>query len=152
MTLVAQIRSRGGPREIEAFGTPTVVHFCTALLVSALLSAPWGTLSSAALALGASGAGGVVYGLIVVRRARRTTEYRPVMEDWIWHAVFPLVAYGAITASALLLPYHPVPALFTVAAAALLLLFVGIHNSWDTVTYLATDQHDAAQDSPGGDR
>jgi len=27
------------------------------------------------------------------------------------------------------------PALFLVAAAALLLLFIGIHNGWDAVTY-----------------
>jgi hypothetical protein len=27
------------------------------------------------------------------------------------------------------------PALFGVAASALLLLFIGIHNAWDTVTY-----------------
>lgn len=29
----------------------------------------------------------------------------------------------------------PRPALFFVAAAALLLLFIGIHNAWDMVTY-----------------
>ena len=30
---------------------------------------------------------------------------------------------------------HPRSALFLVGAAALLLLFIGIHNAWDTVTY-----------------
>ena len=30
---------------------------------------------------------------------------------------------------------HPCEALFGVGAAALLLLFVGIHNTWDSVTY-----------------
>jgi hypothetical protein len=30
-----------------------------------------------------------------------------------------------------------VPALFGVALFALILLFVGIHNAWDTVTYVA---------------
>ena len=31
----------------RAFGTPTVVHFCAVLLVSAILTAPWQALSSA---------------------------------------------------------------------------------------------------------
>jgi hypothetical protein len=30
---------------------------------------------------------------------------------------------------------HARPALFVVGAATLLLLFVGIHNAWDAVTY-----------------
>jgi hypothetical protein len=30
---------------------------------------------------------------------------------------------------------HARPALFGVGAAALLLLFIGIHNAWDAVTY-----------------
>lgn len=30
-------------------------------------------------------------------------------------------------------------ALFAVAAAAVGLLLIGIHNAWDTVTYLVTD-------------
>jgi hypothetical protein len=34
---------------MRAFGTPTVVHFCAALLVSAILSAPWHTVTSAAI-------------------------------------------------------------------------------------------------------
>jgi hypothetical protein len=30
-----------------------------------------------------------------------------------------------------------VPALFGIAVFALLILFVGIHNAWDSVTYMA---------------
>ena len=30
---------------------------------------------------------------------------------------------------------YPRPALFLVGAAALLLLFIGIHNAWDIITY-----------------
>ena len=80
-----------------------------------------------------------MYAVIVTVRAKRQTEYQPVLEDWFWHAVFPLSAYGALTAAALALPRRPEAALFVVAAAALLLMYVGIHNSWDTVTFIATD-------------
>jgi hypothetical protein len=37
----------------------------------------------------------------------------------------------------ILLPGNPVPALFGVGAVTVLLLFIGIHNSWDTVTFIA---------------
>ena len=30
---------------------------------------------------------------------------------------------------------HARPALFLIAAASLLLLFIGIHNAWDAITY-----------------
>lgn len=38
------------------------------------------------------------------------------------------------------LPRRPTPALFAIGAAALVLLFVGIHNAWDTVTYMALEK------------
>jgi hypothetical protein len=43
-------------------------------------------------------------------------------------------------AAAVVLPGNPVPALFTVGAAALLLLYIGIHNAWDTVTYITVER------------
>jgi hypothetical protein len=39
--LIAEAQAEGSMREIRAFGTPTVVHFCAALLISAIVSAPW---------------------------------------------------------------------------------------------------------------
>jgi hypothetical protein len=121
----------------RAFGTPTIVHFCAVLLVSEILSAPWHAFSSVALALGACGVAGVVYGMTVVRDARRQTDYRPVLEDWIWHGVLPLVAYAALLGAAVALPRHAATSLFVVGATAVLLLFVGIHNAWDAVIYIA---------------
>jgi hypothetical protein len=43
-----------------------------------------------------------------------------------------------------------VPALFVIGATALLLLFIGIHNAWDTVTYVAVERWQAPKD--GGDK
>jgi hypothetical protein len=40
-----------------------------------------------------------------------------------------------MAASACVAHSHERPALFLVAASALLLLFIGIHNAWDIVTY-----------------
>jgi hypothetical protein len=137
MALVADARAPGTIQEVNAFGTPTVVHFCAVLLASATLSAPWQRLSSAALTLSVFGVAGILYTLVVIRRARRTQKYKPVLEDWIWHAALPLVAYTVATGAAIALPRNPGPLLFAIAGMSLLLLFVGIHNAWDTVTWVA---------------
>jgi hypothetical protein len=138
IALSADSRLPRGPETVGAFGTPTVVHFCAVLLVSAILSAPWGKLSSAGLALGVCGAAGIVYTLIVLRRARAQQGYKPVLEDWLWHATFPLIAYAALLGAALGLGRDPTHCLFAIGTTALLLLFIGIHNAWDAAAYVAT--------------
>ncbi|MDP9279998.1 MAG: hypothetical protein M3P00_11320, partial [Gemmatimonadota bacterium] len=80
MAIVADSEARSGKSEIDAFGTPTVVHFCAVLVVAAIISAPWPELWQAATALFIGGVLGIVYSLIVVHRARKTTQYRPVLE------------------------------------------------------------------------
>src|SRR4051812_6204336 len=69
------------PHAIRAFGTPTVVHFCAALIVSAIASMPWREVSGAASAFTVCGIAGVFYALIVILRIRRTRTYRAVLED-----------------------------------------------------------------------
>jgi len=133
VVLGAEARSIGP--EVGAFGTPTVVHFCAALLISAIVSVPWRAVANAALALGVVGVAGIVYMAVVIRRARRQTRYVPVLEDWLWHVVLPLICYSTFVVAALVLPLYPQPVLFVVAAATVLFLFIGIHNSWDNVTY-----------------
>ena len=148
MALVAESNMVSTSREIDAFGTPTVVHFCAALLVSAILSAPWHGFAGACLVLGGCGVAGLIYTGIVVRRARHT-GYKPVLEDWIWHTILPFIAYAILIGAAIVLRHHPEPALFTIAAVALLLLFIGIHNSWDTVTYIAVGRKQPSDQTRG---
>lgn len=143
-TLIAQ-RDVAVPTEgaaehtVAAFGTPTVVHFAAALLLSAGMSAPWPAVASARVVLGVAGVGGLVYAGVVLRRARRQTTYRPVLEDWVWHVALPAGAYGGIAGAAGLVR-DPGATLVVVAAMTLLLLCVGIHNAWDTVAYLTAGQ------------
>lgn len=139
MALIAESKRRATSREIEAFTTPTIVHFCAVLLVAAIVSAPWQGLSRVSFALGACGFAGVIYCLIVTRRAFRQKTYRPVLSDWIWHTVLPLIAYTLLLAAAVVLQGNPRRALFVVGGTALMLLFIGIHNAWDTVTYIAVN-------------
>jgi len=62
-------------------------------------------------------------------------EYRPEFEDWLFHVLLPLVAYITLAVSGYAAFSHVEGTLFCVGAGALLLLFIGIHNAWDAVTY-----------------
>ncbi len=141
LTLLAGVRQRRQlPTDgIATFSSPSVVHFCVALLVTAILSMPWQALWPASLLLGLCGLGGVGYVAIVLRRFLRQMDYQPVLEDWLWHTAFPLISYLAIVVAAILLPVNPAPVLFVIGAATLLLVFIGIHNAWDNVTYIAIE-------------
>jgi hypothetical protein len=136
ITLIAD--SPVGQAEAQAstaFATPSVVHFGMVLFLSAIVCAPWGNLMPVAILWGLFGLSGFIYSVIVVRRMRAQDIYQPVFEDWLFHALLPLAAYAALAGSPCLAGSYERVALFLVAAAALVLLFVGIHNAWDTVIY-----------------
>lgn len=137
MALVNDVRAPATEQTVAAFSTPTIVHFSMALLTSAIVVMPWPQPWHAGAAAGICGAAGYFYELIVLRRARTQTQYKPVLEDWIWHFSLPMVAYTTLTGSALFVIGHHEWAPFGIAASVLLMIFVGIHNSWDTVTYIA---------------
>ena len=143
ITLIAQARVQvSSPGSgIAVFSTPNVFHFGAALLVAAILSAPWQALWPAGLLLGLVGLVGVTYILTVLWLARhRLGEYQPVLSDWLWYTVLPLISYTALVVAALVLPSQPAPAMLVIASATMLLLFIGIHNAWDVVIYMAFER------------
>src|SRR5438094_7753266 len=115
ITLSAGVRNRRMSDGIGAFSTPTVFHFGAALLVAAILSAPWSMLWNIELLLALCGLGGVTYNMIVLRRVLRVlrqSNYNPVLEDWLWYIAFPLVSYIALIVAAMGLPSNAALALF----------------------------------------
>jgi hypothetical protein len=136
IALIAEMpTARADAQAGDAFSTPSVVHFGVVLLLSAVICAPWNGITAVALLWGLVGLSGMVYAVIVARRLRVQTAYKPVFEDWLFHALLPLASYAMLAGSAFSAHSHARTALFIVGAAALLLLFVGIHNAWDAVTY-----------------
>lgn len=123
----------------RAFATPTIVHFSAVFLMSAVFSAPWHRLTWAAVIVAASGIAGFLYCAIILNQAKNQTDYKPVLEDWIWHFAIPLIVYAGIFFAALVFIIHPQPALFALGILQLVLLFAGIHNAWDSAIYIAVD-------------
>ena len=135
LTLIAERPVVRTPEAGAAFATPTIIHFSAVLLLAALLRVPWQTITVAAALWGLIGVSGVVYAVMVARRMRRQAAYRPEFEDWLFHVALPGAAHAILTLSSFAARSHTREALFGVGAAALLLLFVGIHNAWDSIAY-----------------
>lgn len=134
LTLIAERPVRDMERASSTFSTPTIVHFGAVLLVAAIISVPWRAITGVAVLWGVLGAAGAVYVMVIVRRMRAQTAYSPVFEDHLFHVLLPLAAYATLVGAALAAASRTEDALFAVAAAAVVLLFVGIH-AWDAVTY-----------------
>jgi hypothetical protein len=154
MFVVIAVVADAGPRAatplgIAGFVTPTIINFCAALLISAILSAPWPGHHLVQLSMALVGLGGIIYTIAVWRRVRVVTTYTMVFEDWAWHVILPLVAYAVTLVSALAVEHETVLAMFLIGSGSLLLLFIGIHNAWDTVTHLTLQRIQREQEKPG---
>ncbi|HEY1686112.1 MAG TPA: hypothetical protein VGG19_15205 [Tepidisphaeraceae bacterium] len=136
MALIADMSKPPDLSAVNAFGTPNVVHFSMALLISAITCAPWPSLTPVAIALLICGLGGFVYSITIFSHARRQKDYQTEMSDWFWYAISPCVVYALLVIGAILLWMAEPGALLFIAFAALAMLFLGIHNAWDSVTYI----------------
>jgi hypothetical protein len=142
IALSARGRSIGDVAQVEAFGTPTLVHFGAVLTIAAIMSIPGHSASSLSLCLGAAGAAGVAYAVATTIRAARQKGYEPVLEDWLWHAGFPIAAYAALLVTGILAYCRMSASLYVLAATAISLLFIGIHNAWDAAVYISVHKRD----------
>jgi hypothetical protein len=131
-------RLAGDSSALDSYATPTVVHFCAALLLAAVVTTPRQTPHSLGACILLMGLLGLVYNSIVLVRQRRQSAYQPVLEDWIWHTILPFVAYGGLLVTGIYVRRDVEPALYAIGAAELLLLFIGIHNAWDAAVYITT--------------
>ena len=119
----------------QTFATPTIVHFTAVLVLAGIMSAPWQGSGPVRVLWAVLGAAGVLFILRVAWRMPRQAAYTPEPEDWIFHAVLPLIAYAGLLAAGCVGVERQRAALFGVGTAAIVLLLIGIHNAWDSVSY-----------------
>ena len=104
------------------------------------MEVPWTAITPLGICLAVCGTLGLVYSIATIWHAHKAT-YNPDLEDWIWYTALPVLAHLGLLIAACLLWSDPPSSLFVLAVDALLFLLLGIHNSWDTVTYIVV-QHD----------
>jgi RsiW-degrading membrane proteinase PrsW (M82 family) len=144
---------RANPAGMAGYITPTVVHFGTVLGLSCFASVPHQNVVGVSVGVGSTATGLLIYtGAITSNMRRFAQDYVPVLEDWIWHVILPALVYCVLLAMAFLLWREPRESMYGIAAALLLLLFVGIHNSWDVAVSVTVqkkkDEEKARGDTP----
>ncbi|HKC80133.1 MAG TPA: hypothetical protein VKB91_02990 [Gemmatimonadaceae bacterium] len=137
IALTAETRGASDSGGMAAFASPTILHFCAVLLVSAILTTPGHTNASLSFSLFVSGLAGMAYSTRIIVRMRRQRAFTPENSDWVWYILLPLVGYVCLLGSAAVVWVGAGAALYSVAAGALLLLYVGIHNAWDAAIWVA---------------
>ena len=126
---------------LRTFITPVVMHFGSALWISALLCIPGQTAIPLSACISVSGAVLSSYGIVTTYRMYRgRRNYRPVFEDWLWNAILPTLCYLALLLAGVWALRQPAAALYIVGAVALTLLFIGIHNAWDVAVWVTVER------------
>jgi len=142
---------RANPAGMAGYITPTVVHFGTVLGLSCFVSVPHQNVIGLSLGFGSTATGLLIYtGAIGANMRGFAHQYVPVLEDWIWHVILPAVVYCVLLGMAFFLWREPRESMYGVAAALVLLLFVGIHNSWDVAVSI-TAQRKKDEDKSRGE-
>ncbi|HEY3779045.1 MAG TPA: hypothetical protein VGL35_13415 [Rhizomicrobium sp.] len=118
---------------LRGFISPTVVHLGSVLVASAILTAPALTPSALAILLGIGGIAGIGYGAVV---ARRVWTLRLDIADRACYLIVPILAYAAVTAAAVIVRWAVAPALDALAIALVVILIVGMRNTWDMATFI----------------
>ena len=138
IALMPEARVSSDPAALDAFASPNIVHFSAVLLISAFITIPRHSLQSLRACLLIAGIVGLGYAILVVVRTIRQRSYSPVLEDWIFHAILPVVAYSSLFIASIFIVRAADNALVGIATSALLLLFIGIHNAWDAALWMST--------------
>jgi hypothetical protein len=129
------------PEGMQGYITPTIVHFGTVLAAAAYMCVPQQTILSLSAGFAICGIGTTAYTVVIANNVRRfAIQYTPVVEDWVWHVILPTADYVTLLGMAFLIWYRPQLALYCVAAALTLLLFIGIHNAFDVAVSVAVQK------------
>jgi hypothetical protein len=121
---------------LQAFITPTVVHFASTLFASLVIMMPIHSWESMAALQCVGGLAGVIYsGRVLVQLIIRH-RFNVDLTDRMFYALIPLVGYLlALTAAVLGFAEWPASA-YVMATALVVLLLAGLRNAWDMMIWI----------------
>ncbi len=122
---------------MSAFIGATVVHFSSVLFICIMAAIPAHTFATLGGLIAAGGLAGLIYSgriwvQIFIRRAFATID----VMDRLFYGVIPVLGYLLVTfaGGALLMRSRLSPE--ALAVAVIVLLFAGIHNAWDMMSWM----------------
>ena len=109
-------------------------------MIGVLPVSAWGVPAVLLLGIGLLG---VAYSWWVWRRMRREGIASAIdLEDRIWYATVPAVAYSILALAGVVLGVRPGIAGIVLAVGVCLLLLAGIRNAWDMTTWIVLRRQD----------
>ena len=122
---------------MSAFIGATVVHFSSVLFISILVAIPAHTFATLGGLVAAGGLAGLIYSgriwvQIFIRRAFATID----VADRLFYGVIPVLGYLLVTFAGVTLLMRSPLSPEALAVAVIVLLFAGIHNAWDMMSWM----------------
>jgi hypothetical protein len=128
---------------IRSFLSPTVVHFSTVLIICLLATIPTETWSVLGVLLTCAGVIGLAYSGWIWRRMMKHGIIASIdVVDRLWYALLPTATHLLVIVAGVSLWRQSEVSLNILALALILLLLIGLRNSWDmTVWVMDHRQH-----------
>jgi hypothetical protein len=121
---------------VQAFISPTVMHFSAALFACILAVMPAQTWLTLAGLLAVSGLAGIAYSARVLVQLFIRRVFTVDVADRIFYALIPAAGHVLVVLSSGLLFQQSAWGLSMLAAALVTLLFAGIRNAWDMTIWI----------------
>ena len=121
---------------LQAFITPTVVHFAAVLFACLVNTMPIHSWESLGALLAAGGLAGVAYGGRVLMQLIVRHRFNVDLVDRMYYALIPMVAYLLALSAAILGFLHIAASAYVMAAALLVLMVAGLRNAWDMMLWI----------------
>ena len=119
-----------GKLGLDAFITPTLVHFCGVLFIAMAVLVPWPSVWPVSIIFGPCGLIGLAWRAHTIRMKHRRDFVSLGWQDWIPHAGFPALGNASLIAGVTGLaagkPFTP----YAIAGAVTLILIAGINGAW----------------------
>ena len=127
---------------IRSFLSPTVVHFSTVLIICLLATIPTETWAVLGVLLMCAGVIGLAYSGWVWRRMMRHGIIATIdFVDRLWYALLPIATYLLVIVAGVSLWRQSEVGLNILALALIVLLLIGIRNSWDMTVWVMDHRH-----------
>ena len=136
ITLSVNLVATPAARGVHAFVTPVLVHFGGVLFLSLILLAPWPSPWPPGIILALHGVAGIGYATFVIRLMRKLHFVSLDAREWMAYAGIPALANAGLIAAGLGLIAEISFAVYAIAGAVMLLLFIGILDAWDLTLWI----------------
>lgn len=142
-TLTAGLESRAVSRGARVFFTPIVFHFAVVVIVSAIAVVPELPSPVVGVIVALCAAIGCAYSITTtIRIFSPDSQETSHWSDRYFYGFLPAAAYVGLACAAGAVWLSPRGAAYAIGATVLLLLLLGIRDSWDLATYLLQRSRD----------